>query len=245
MLASGDPYQVESLRRHGRYQVRITVEEVPVPLTTTPQNGWVGTDTNSPLLALCHVLPDGNPQTFATIGDPRLYDARAAQRDAGVGTLALETVQWANDRGAGLVIENLRFLHDRDVSAQFHRVTQQFTYRALLTAVAREALRQGVAIRTVPPAYTSLIGRFKYGIRVHHAAALVIGRRGGLKIRRENVPKTLRRRMQNRGQWNDPAYRKNDWSAWARSERTMTRTLASHHQYLSAWLGDRKTVFSE
>ena len=31
VLASGDPYQVEILRRHGRYPVRVTVEEVPAP----------------------------------------------------------------------------------------------------------------------------------------------------------------------------------------------------------------------
>jgi len=249
VLASGDPYHVEILRRHGRYPVRITVEEVPAPIQTDPRHGWVGVDTNSTFLAVCHVRPDGNPQAFATIGDPRLYDARSTQRDALVGGLAVETVQWAKARGAGLVVEDLQFIHDRDVSAKFNRVTHQFNYRALLTAVERQAAREGVALRTVKPAYTSMIGRFKYqpqyGISVHHAAALVIGRRGGLKVRRENVPKALRLWMQDRDQWNDPTYRKNDWSAWARIQRIMTKTLASHHPYWSAWLGYRKTLFSE
>ncbi|WP_430626641.1 IS200/IS605 family accessory protein TnpB-related protein [Sulfobacillus thermotolerans] len=166
-----------------------------------------------------------------------------------MGGLAVETVQWAKARGAGLVVEDLQFIHDRDVSAKFNRVTHQFNYRALLTAVERQAAREGVALRKVKPAYTSIIGRFKYqpqyGMSVHHAAALVIGRRGGLKVRRENVPKALRLWMQDRDQWNDPTYRKNDWSAWARIKRIMTKTLASHHQYLSAWLGYRKTLFSE
>ncbi|MHB1956790.1 MAG: IS200/IS605 family accessory protein TnpB-related protein [Sulfobacillus sp.] len=249
VLASGDPYQVEILRRHGRYQVRITVDEVPVPVQTDPRQGWVGVDTNSTFLALCHVLPNGNPHAFATFGDPRLFDIRSTHRDALVGRLAVETVQWAKDRGAGLVIEDLQFLHDRDVSAKFNRVTHQFNYRALLTAVERQAAREGVALRKVKPAYTSIIGRFKYqpqyGMSVHHAAALVIGRRGGLKVRRENVPKALRLWMQDRNQWNDPTYRKNDWSAWARIKRIMTKMLASHHQYLSAWLEYRKTLFSE
>jgi IS605 OrfB family transposase len=249
VLASGDPYQVEILRRQGRYQVRVTVEEVPAPIQTDPRHGWVGVDTNSTFLALCHVLPNGNPHAFATIGDPRLFDVRSTQRDALVGGLAVETVQWAKARGAGLVVEDLQFIHDRDVSAKFNRVTHQFNYRALLTAVERQAAREGVALRKVKPAYTSIIGRFKYqpqyGISVHHAAALVIGRRGGLKVRRENVPKALRLWMQDRDQWNDPTYRKNDWSAWARIKRIMTKTLASHHQYLSAWLGYRKTLFSE
>ena len=249
VLASGDPYQVEILRRHGRYQVRITVEEVAAPVQTHPQHGWVGVDTNSTFLALCHVLPDGNPQTFATMGDPRLFDVRSTQRDALVGRLARETVQWAKERGAGLVVEDLQFIHDRDVSAKFNRVTHQFNYRALLTAVERQAAREGVEMRKVKPAYTSIIGRFKYqpqyGISVHHAAALVMGRRGGLKVRRENVPQALQHWMQARHQWNDSSYRKNDWSTWARIKRTATKTLASQHQYLDGWLAYRKTLFSE
>ncbi len=249
VLASGDPYQVEILRRQGRYQVRVTVEEVPAPIQTDPRHGWVGVDTNSTFLALCHVQADGNPQTFATIGDPRLYDVRSTQRDALVGGLAVETVQWAKARGAGLVVEDLQFIHDRDVSAKFNRVTHQFNYRSLLTAVERQAAREGVALRKVKPAYTSIIGRFKYqpqyGISVHHAAALVISRRGGLKVRRENVPKALRLWMQARHQWNDSSYRKNDWSTWARIKRTATKTLASQHQYLDGWLAYRQTLFSE
>ena len=249
VLASGDPYQVEILRRHGRYQVRITVEESPAPLQTHARNGWVGVDTNRTFLALCHVLPDANPQAFATLGNPRLYDVRTTQRDALVGRLAVETVQWAKARGAGLVVEDLQFIHDRDVSTKFNRVTHQFNYRALLTAVERQAAREGVALRKVKPAYTSIIGRFKYpsqyGISTHHAAALVIGRRGGLKVRRENVPKALRRWMQAQHPWNDSAYRKNDWSTWARIQRIVTKRLASHHQYLDGWLALRKILFTE
>ncbi len=180
VLASGDPYQVEILRRHGRYQVRITVEEAPAPLQTYLVNGWVGVDTNATFLALGHVRPEGNPQGFATFGDSRLDDARATQRDAIIGAVTHQAVQWAKARGAGLVVEAFDFIHDQDVSAKFNRVTHQFTSRAFLTALARQAAREGVEVRKVKPAYTSMIGRFKYqpqyGISVHHAAALVIGK---------------------------------------------------------------------
>ncbi len=79
---------------------------------------------------------------------------------------------------------------NRDVSAKFNRVTLQFNYRAWMTLVERQAAREGVALRKVKPAYISLIGRFKYqtqyGISVHHGAPLVIGRRTGIKVWREN-----------------------------------------------------------
>ncbi len=247
VLASRDPYQVEILRRHGRYQVRITVEEKPAPLQTYPVNGWVGVDTNVTFLALCHVQPDGNPQSFATFGDGRLYDARATQREAIIGAVAHQTVQWAKERGAGLVVEGLNFIHDKDLSAKFNRVTHQFTYRAFLTALTRQAAREGVEVRQTKPAYTSVIGRFKYqpqyGISVHHAAALVIGRRGGLKVRRENVPKALREWMQRRGKWNDRAYRKADWSAWNAIKKEISTVLLKQHQYLTAWLDQRHQIY--
>ncbi|PSR35195.1 MAG: hypothetical protein C7B46_01945 [Sulfobacillus benefaciens] len=119
----------------------------------------------------------------------------------------------------------------------------------MLTAIERQAAREGVAVRKVKPAYTSMIGQFKYqpqyGMSVHHAAALVIGRRGGLKVWRENVPKALRQWMQAQHQWNDPSYRKSVWSTWARIKCVATKTLASPHQYLSTWLGYRTTVFSK
>ena len=54
-------------------------------------------------------------------------------------------------------------------------------------------MRLGFRVKKVNPAYTSVIGRFKYmkkyGLSVHESAALVIGRRGlGY---RERVPKEL------------------------------------------------------
>ncbi len=247
VLASGDPYQVEILRRHGRYQVRITVEEEPAALQTYPVNGWVGVDTNVTFLALCHVRPDGNPQGFATFGDSRLYDARATQRDAIIGAVTHQAVQWAKERGAGLVVENLDFIHDKDVSAKFNRVTHQFTYRAFLTALKRQAAREGVEVRKAKPAYTSIIGRLKYqpqyGISVHHAAALVIGRRGGLKVWRENVPKPLREWMQRRGKWSGTAYRRTDWSAWNKVTQEIKIVLLKNRQYLNAWLGQRHQIY--
>lgn len=113
----------------------------------------------------------------------------------------------------------------------------------------RKAWRQGVPIRTVKPAYTSIIGPLQYqphyGISVHHAAAWVIGRRGGLKIRRENVPKALRHWMQAWHSWYVLSYRKNDWGAWARMTRTLTQTSALHHRYLDGWLAYRHTILPE
>jgi len=60
------------------------------------------------------------------------------------------------------VVEDLPFIHDREVSGKFNRVTHPFNYRALLTAIEREEPREGGACRQVLPAHPSIIGRFKY-----------------------------------------------------------------------------------
>ncbi len=65
-------------------------------------------------------------------------------------------------RFSGPVIEDLRFTHGRDVRAKFNRVTHQFDYRTLLTAIDRQSAREGVALRKAHLAYTSMIGRFQY-----------------------------------------------------------------------------------
>ena len=117
-------------------------------------------------------------------------------------------------------------------------------YRKVLAAVERRALREGVEIRKIHPAYTSVIGRLKYqpqyGMSVHAAAALVIARRGGLKIRRENVPKALRQWLLEKGQFNEQAYRKNDWRIWNQAKKAMEKTLQERGGSLVSWLDLRK-----
>ncbi len=135
----------------------------------------------------------GNPLSFVNFRENQLYDARSGRRDWLIGNITRKIVAYVKERGAGLVMEDLKFINDRDVSHKFNRMAHQFTYRHLATSVEREALRQGVELRKVHPAYISVIGRLKYqpqsGISVHSSAALVIARRGALKIRREMYPR--------------------------------------------------------
>ena len=89
----------------------------------------------------------------------------------------------------------------------------------MLQALTRRGLRHGFQIKQVNPAYTSIIGRFKYaekyGLSVHEAAAFVIGRRGlGYK---EKLPKELIKRLKNEV----TAYLKNLLGSKEESEKTV------------------------
>jgi transposase len=56
-----------------------------------------------------------------------------------------------------------------------------FAYTQIQTVIRSRAFDAGIEVLEVNPAYTSVIGKHKfakkYGLSVHYAAALVIGRR--------------------------------------------------------------------
>ncbi len=104
----------------------------------------------------------------------------------------------AKSLGKPLAVENLDFGKGRmDTNKRFNRMASNFPYQKILDAVARRAFKEGVGLKSVWSAHTSTIGRWKYmnkyGISVHHAAALVIARRAmGL---REIITKELKKKV--------------------------------------------------
>ena len=70
----------------------------------------------------------------------------------------------------------------RSYGKRFAEVLSLFRSRQVRDAVEREARRSGVEVRYVDPAWTTRLGKLKYRrhcrLGPHHAAALVIGRRG-------------------------------------------------------------------
>ncbi|MBE3587843.1 MAG: transposase [Thermoanaerobacteraceae bacterium] len=80
----------------------------------------------------------------------------------------------------------------------FNRMAANFPFRKISEAVMRRAVKEGVGVKPVWPAHTSTIGYWKYmrryGIIVHHAAALAIARRAiGFK---ERITEELRQKIQ-------------------------------------------------
>jgi len=110
-----------------------------------------------------------------------------------IGNLAKEIVGWAKDNSIStFVLENLKIDQEYNTSTTFNRRTVTFAHRQLSDTIQRTALRNGVNIRLVNPAYTPGLEksiRRKVRISVHEAAAYVIGRRGiGFQ---ENLPQEV------------------------------------------------------
>ncbi|MDN5347175.1 MAG: hypothetical protein PWP65_739 [Clostridia bacterium] len=210
-LLSCAPYNVELIRgRDGRYRVHITFTIAAPEPVTNPNRGYLGMDTNPDGVALANVnyfgqpepWPEGfavpypkalhkfagefqvivHPNGFLYIKIPELAYSGSYRRTYLIGVLAKVVVDIAKALGKPTALEGLDFGKDRlDASKKFNRMAANFPFRKMTEAVIRRALKEGVGVKQVRPAHTSIIGYYKYmeryGITVHHAAALVIARR--------------------------------------------------------------------
>ena len=84
----------------------------------------------------------------------------------------------------GIAIENLDFANLKkkmSSNKKYNRMLSSFPYSKFKEMIESMCFRYGIELKIVDACYTSFIGRNKYmknmGISVHHAAAIVIGRR--------------------------------------------------------------------
>ena len=148
-------------------------------------NGALGVDLNADHVALCHISHDGNP-----LGSWRIplttYGLTDGRRLDLVRKACAEIRAIAERIGAPVVAERLDFRRKMaqltsDDGARRARQLSAFAYAGFHMGLRSALVRAGVRHVRIDPAYTSMIGRVKfarpYGLSVHAAAALSIGRR--------------------------------------------------------------------
>ncbi|MQL54040.1 IS200/IS605 family element transposase accessory protein TnpB, partial [Desulfofundulus thermobenzoicus] len=135
--------------------------------------------------------------------------SRGYRRTYLIGVLAKVVVDMAKALGKPIALEDLDFGKDRlGTDRKFNRMAANFPFKKIIEAVMRRAPREGVGVKPVRPAHTSTIGYYKYmeryGVIIHHAAALVIARRaigfkeritGELKAKIQAVKEKLNQRV--------------------------------------------------
>lgn len=191
-LKTGAAYQVEILRRDGRYYIHVTIEEeTSAPLKTY---GAIGVDTNPNGLGIAVVDYLGQYRGSRWLGQGEWAYARSNRRKNLIGEMAKKVVNIAKEKGYALAVEDLKFKNDKSVTAKFNKMSHGFVWSSFLKAVDRRAAREGVPVIKVKPAFTSVIGILKYqhmhGISNHESAGYVIARRG-LGFEHEKIPKIL------------------------------------------------------
>jgi IS605 OrfB family transposase len=154
------------------------------PNPTVPNGrGIAGIDFNPAGIAVTHVYPDGNFRTSKWFAQPELLYVRTGQRAWRIGNLIKRVFARIRNYGLNTIaVEDLRFSQRYGACHQFNRVKSNFIYRQLIRTLQSQALKKGIAVHEINPAYNSVLGAVKYarpyGLNGHQAAALVIGRRG-------------------------------------------------------------------
>ena len=105
------------------------------------------------------------------------------QAEALIGDAVAAVVASAREAGKPLVIEDLDFSKKRDLlegeSPGRSRMLSSFAYGRIKTYFLSRGYREGVEVREVNPAYSSVIGRVtfmeRYGLSADQAAALGAG----------------------------------------------------------------------
>lgn len=237
-LETGQAYQVEVIKKDGRYYVHITFELPHIDTKYTNKNGLIGIDTNPNGFALTYIDDKGNYKKHWYLKEHELLYARSNRRENLCGELAKEVVRIAKNENCGIAVEDLKFKDDKDVSRKFARIKHQFIYSKLLAMLEMACYREGIELVKIRPQYTSIIGLYKYShqykLNVHNAAALVIARRS-YKYK-EKVPKLLKTRLvKNIEKFN----KKPEWGRWSQINKIIKKAGGERPDL---WLKERKQI---
>jgi IS605 OrfB family transposase len=186
-------YQVEVVRRlikgSIRYFAHVSYETPEAEINCGLENGAIGLDMNYNFVSLSNVDKRGNFKSYQEISFKNLHSYRKNKRSDYISYEMDKVVNYCINKKKGLVIEDLLFDQEFSYGKKRNRKLSNFRTSAL-GLLERKCLKRGVAIRKVHPAYTSLIGKYKYSrlynLSTHILASYVIARKGlGFK---EDIP---------------------------------------------------------
>jgi len=206
LLLSGEiPYSVELKRKNKKFYVYITIEEKFPEIRITKDCGVIGVDLNAYPSHLAWVETDsnGNLMRYSEIQMPELVTGNRNKREYYSWIYARKIIEIAKNSGKAIVIEKLNIKNKGkkgDYSGRkSRRIRHNFTYRKLINKIKIYALREGIQVIEVNPAYTSVIGTLKYApqfmVSKDVASAYVIARRGLGK--KEKIPESYRKILEN------------------------------------------------
>jgi IS605 OrfB family transposase len=193
------PYSVRLKLKNGKVYAFIYVEEKLPSVSIKKDNGIIGIDINAyPFhLALASISKDGNLESYQSISLNELLEVNSEKRQYLEWQIAHKIIEIAKKENKAIAIEHLDKIPKGkrgDGFAKLRQKLQKWIYKRLLNKIEIIARRNGIEIRKVNPAYTSVIGKLKYApiynIDKDIAAAFVIARRGlGYK---EKLPKNYK-----------------------------------------------------
>ncbi len=169
---------------NGKWYVFVTVKRPCVPIQSRFYRGMIGIDLNPNVIGWAYCDQEGNllerGQIKINLRDRSSHQVKATLGDA-VGSIVKLAVQYQ----CPITVEKLDFSAKKaSMKSQgvgYSRMLSNFAYSQFLSMLDQRALRWGIEVVRVNPAYSSLIGLTKflklYGLSSDTAAALVLARR--------------------------------------------------------------------
>jgi len=184
LFGSGNSYNVRLLKKDEQHYRVVIDYKVENPKTIIDfSEGAIGVDVNPDRVAISDITSDGNLIKSFSIVNNRMFFGSANKRDYEIGCIVKQIIDYALESQKGIVFENLKFKKDfENQGRKFNRIKSNFVWKKLLTLLERNCIENGIMYKKVNPAFTSVIGRFKYqkmyNLSIHESASYVIGRRG-------------------------------------------------------------------
>ena len=183
------------MKKNKDWYIIATVEVDEPTVKTSIFGGAIGIDLNAGFLSVCEVDRFGNYLNTFDI-KVNMYNRTSEQVKASISDAVKYIIDYALKTGKSISIEDLDFSKKKAVltecGTKYSRMLSGLTYSTFRSMLESRAKRFGVEVIKVNPAFTSLIGHFKfmkkYGISSHSSASMVIARRG---LRFNNIEKVV------------------------------------------------------
>ncbi len=182
-----------SFNKKGKLVLNITYSYIkPMKLShQTKSLGTIGIDIGPKEIAVCYVKNDGNPLKYEHYNIAHLLDSRNEEKQRILSEILEKITNKAiEEKFYHITIENLDKLNfKKTYNKELNRMLSKFPKTIFEELISSKCARKGIKIKKINPAFTSIIGLFKYSYRdnlsTSHSskskdlsAALVIGRRG-------------------------------------------------------------------
>jgi len=241
LFCSNKPYNVRLTKKDPRHYRVIIDYKIPSPEPKIDfSGGSIGVDTNPDRVAITEVTSDGNLIKSFTILNNRMFFASTPKRNYQIGCMVKQITNYALRHNKAIVFENLKFKKEfENQGRKFNRVKSTFVWKKLLTLLKHKCIENAIIYRKVNPAFTSVIGRFKYqkmyNLSIHESASYVIARRGlgfNEKLSLYKYPSKLLKELvlDHAG---DRTKRIHSWSLWRIMRDNYKATLTASRSRLS------------
>jgi IS605 OrfB family transposase len=164
------------VRKDNSWYIFLSFELNKIPEVCYKKQGCIGIDINEDNISASELDRSGNMIDFKTF-KYNTHSKRMAQTKDILGRLVKEAMDWAEVKKKPIVIEKLNFK-----GKDFNRHLSKFSYSYIIKLLKSQSEKRLIEVTEVNPAYTSVIGKFKYskrkGISTHIASSGVIARRG-------------------------------------------------------------------